>query len=336
MKQLHVPNREDYLEEVGVFDKLGLASKDSMTSHLVPLQLTYKHGRDYFLIFPWADGNLKQFWKKQRSNPRSQSMVCWFFHQCWGISRGLRKIHHLGTQIKNSSGANMLDAKDLSKMVLNTVAVDRLWGRHGDIKPENILWFKDYEGKPNHLVISDFGLTRFNSAQSKSRVHHEQIQGFSGTYRPPDMHLDETISQKYDVWSLGCVFLEFISWLLLGSKAVDDFARARTKDEAEKQTEATEDKFFGIVGPVQGKQYPILKESVVKVSDLEALALYRRLLKLSPGLVLTVITASSGLISCTSQRVVRSLSIASSTSSNTRCYYQSPRSAGGAKRSAIS
>lgn len=276
---------EDYVEEVRVFDKLGIR-RESMASHLVPLQLTFKHGSDYFLIFPWADGNLKQFWKKKRPLRSQKKRVCWFLYQCWGISRGLRKIHHLGTQMKSSSGGgDMLDGKNLPKMVLQPIAVDREWGRHGDIKPENILWFREHDGKPDHLVISDFGLTRFNSAQSRSRVQQEQIPGFSGTYRPPDMHFDETISQKYDVWSLGCVFLEFISWLLLGRKAVDNFVRARIDDETEKQSVAAEDKFFGIVDAGQGQQSPILKTSVVRVSGLEAFSPSSLTVKVNSGLV---------------------------------------------------
>jgi hypothetical protein len=36
-------------------------------------------------------------------------------------------------------------------------------------------------------------------------------------------------SRKYDIWSLGCVFLEFLIWLLHGPKAIEGFAVARGK-----------------------------------------------------------------------------------------------------------
>ncbi|CAM1509805.1 Fc.00g001400.m01.CDS01 [Cosmosporella sp. VM-42] len=261
VKRLHVPNADDYLKEVHVFDKLGIEKGDSLSNHLIPLQLTFKHGRDFFLMFPWADGNLKQFWERRKADPRDQATIRWFFNQSWGIARGLRKIHHLSTEPKEA-----FDVSNASKMVLSPAPGDREWGRHGDIKPENILWFKDYDGRQDHLVISDFGLTQFNSANSRSKVLQDQIQGFSGTYRPPDLHLDDQISQRYDVWSLGCVLLEFISWFLLGyQKGIDDFAAERTKDKAENPN-SSEDKFFYLyegTGDFKGRNGAKVKDSVI-------------------------------------------------------------------------
>jgi serine/threonine protein kinase len=232
-----------------------------MTNHLIPLQLTYKYGENYFLIFPWADGNLKAFWASQDPDCQREERVWWFFEQCVGITFGLRKIHHLGTLPKDNLGTNKLDVKVLPKRVLN----DDKWGRHNDIKPENILWFKEFDEKKDHLVISDFGLTRFNSARSKSIAPADQIQGFSATYKPPDLHFNDGISQTYDVWSLGCVFLEFVSWFLLGGKSIDDFEHARLHDKLESQGEVPEDKFFALVPAAKQRQTAVLKQSVVKV-----------------------------------------------------------------------
>ncbi|KAI8161636.1 Serine/threonine protein kinase [Colletotrichum sp. SAR 10_70] len=47
---------------------------------------------------------------------------------------------------------------------------EKRWGRHGDIKPENILWFQEYEKIKDFLVISDFGLTSFNTTNSRSKL----------------------------------------------------------------------------------------------------------------------------------------------------------------------
>lgn len=45
--------------------------------------------------------------------------------------------------------------------------------------------------------------------------------GGTGTYRAPEVAAmsGRHVSQKYDVWSLGCVFLEFISCHLVGYNA---------------------------------------------------------------------------------------------------------------------
>jgi serine/threonine protein kinase len=248
----------EYLQEIDPFDKLGIENKDSLSNHLIPLQLTFRHGRDYYLMFPWADGNLKQFWSQRVAKPEKPEEVCWFIGQCSGIARGLRKIHHLSTELSQKT-VNLVNAK---QMILG----GKEWGRHGDIKPENILWFGECQDKRDHLVISDFGLTRFNSAHSRSKVQQDQIQGFSGTYRPPDLHLeDQPISQNYDVWSLGCVFLEFLSWFLLGyEQTVDVFTQGRMNDG--QKGDIREDTFFTFEnGPLVTPRKAKLKDSVVEV-----------------------------------------------------------------------
>ncbi|KAM5355081.1 hypothetical protein ACJ41O_001727 [Fusarium nematophilum] len=267
VKRLHSPNPDAYLKEIEIFDRLGKEKREEgLSDHLISLQLTYKHGRDFFLVFPWADGNLKEFWLRNEASSGNFAHVCWFFGQCWGIARGLRKIHHLGTEPKKRL-QETLDANNASKMILAQPRDNKEWGRHGDIKPENILWFKDHHGKENHLVISDFGLTQFNSAHSRSKVLQDQIQGFSGTYRPPDLHLEGKISQRYDVWSLGCVLLEFTSWFLLGYKqGIEDFVEERLNDKLESRT-AREDKFFSLIEGAKdkkGKNAAKVKDSVIE------------------------------------------------------------------------
>ncbi|KAF4976542.1 hypothetical protein FZEAL_6798 [Fusarium zealandicum] len=225
VKQLHVPDPDDYHKEVQVLEKLVIENKETMSYHLILLQLAFSHGRDYFMMFPWADGNLKQFWQTRRAYPSSPSKHVWFFNQCLGISRGLRKIHHLSTQPKEISNAD-----NASPLAQSLRGGDKEWGRHRDIKPENTFWFDDYDGRRDHLVITDFGLTLFNSVDSRPKVLRDQIQGFSGKYRPPGLHLGDLISQRYDVRSFGCVLLEFTSWFLLGYElAVVDFPDTRHK-----------------------------------------------------------------------------------------------------------
>lgn len=258
VKRSQITSVDDYLQEIDPFDKLGIENKDSLSNHLIPLQLTFRHGRDYYLMFPWADGNLKELWRRRTANPEDPDQVRWFIVQCSGLCRGLRKIHHLNTRLSHE-GVNLGNAK---QMILG----GKEWGRHGNIKPENILWFENYKGEQDFLVISDFGLTQFNSAHSRSKVQQDQILGLSGTYRAPDLHLENhSISQNYDVWSLGCVFLEFLSWFLLGyEEAVDVFAQARVDDSL--NGDVREDTFFAFENGLNGTpRKATLKKSVVAV-----------------------------------------------------------------------
>jgi serine/threonine protein kinase len=163
------------------------------------------------MVFPWANGNLRDFWESVKSPQRTQDMARWMLTQCFGIADGLQKIHGDG------------DVAGLSPNDKNT-------GRHGDIKPENILWLKRHNDSDNHLLICDFGLCRFHSYQSQSV---DRLPGCSPSYRPPECDLNRLkISVKYDIWTLGCLLLDFLTWYLRGWEAVDTlFPDTRLKDE---------------------------------------------------------------------------------------------------------
>lgn len=272
IKRLHVPHIDEFLNEIEIFDKMGTNIRDSTDNHLIPLQLAYKHGSDFCLVFPWADGNLREFWQQQQADPGDLACIRWFFEQCHGIARGLRKIHHLTTTVKKKPAEAVLNAENATAMLLGAGGPDeREWGRHGDIKPENILWCKDYGGHKDHLLISDFGLTRFSTAHSRSHVPRDQVQGFSGTYRPPDLDLQGETSQRYDMWSLGCVLLEFASWFLLGfDETHTNFTKERNElvSAAHGRYHIYEDKFFDLKesDASQGtRREAVLKISVTKV-----------------------------------------------------------------------
>ncbi|KAH7255006.1 hypothetical protein MRS44_016344 [Fusarium solani] len=81
-----------------------------------------------------------------------------------------------------------------------------------------------HQGESDHLVISDFGLTEFKSFWSKSHTILRSIPGYPGTYKLPDLGFDDKITQKYDTWCLGYVFLELASWLLLDGDAPTTFS----------------------------------------------------------------------------------------------------------------
>ncbi|KAK1518549.1 protein kinase domain-containing protein [Colletotrichum abscissum] len=182
-----------------------------------------------------------------------------------GLVRALRRIHNLRTMSKEDNYAPVPNDP-------NVLLDNKHWGRHGDIKPENILWFKKYEeSRRNFLVISDFGLTRFNTADSRSKVAYDAVKGFSGSYRPPDVDLKRTISQRYDIWSLGCVFLEFVSWFLVGhDRTQKDFTDSRLQEDGSHTGSRIllEDKFFNFnPSKDDGPSTADVKTSVTDVSS---------------------------------------------------------------------
>ncbi|KAH8893880.1 kinase-like protein [Thozetella sp. PMI_491] len=243
LKSLHTSDYRQFCEEVKVLQRF--SGVDKGHSHLTRLLLAYQHNGTYHLLFDWADGNLREFWEQQSNPSMNVRTAHWIVQQCLGLTQGLRRIHHTADDTWEKSSRR--DFKH-----------EKSWGRHGDLKPENILWFND--ASDSRLVISDFGLSRYHSYRSKSA--DIQYEGFSPTYRPPECDLHEVITQRYDIWTLGCLFLEFLTWYILGFEAVNNtFPRERIMDDYQ-TTSFREDKFFNVVRGDNGDRHAELKNSV--------------------------------------------------------------------------
>jgi serine/threonine protein kinase len=145
--------------------------------------------------------------------------------------------------VKGAGGVRRKDGKTMS-----VEKGEQWYGRHGDIKPENLLWFpKDPENDDDRgmLKIADFGLGRFHGLDSRSKVPPKTVAG-TITYEPPELKLGTPVSRAYDIWSLGCLFLEFVTWLLMGAQAVHDFADARA-EPFPSAPKMSDDSFFAVI-----------------------------------------------------------------------------------------
>ncbi|KAK3346508.1 kinase-like domain-containing protein [Lasiosphaeria hispida] len=206
--------------------------------HLISLLAAYRHGGDYCLMFHWADSDLKNMWKNTRPGPPlDKANLKWVLEQCRGVTSALRKIH----VYKTTEGPE--DAQGRSPK-------EPIYGRHGDIKPENILRFvkQDEPGDRGTLVITDFGLARFHTDGTKTYFPKKDVAG-TPTYRPPECDMEDcAISRSFDIWSLGCVLLEFVAWYLGGWEYVNEFVQHRKAPNV-LMYGWNSDQFFEIVRP---------------------------------------------------------------------------------------
>ncbi|KAH0426457.1 FAD binding domain protein [Colletotrichum camelliae] len=224
------------------------------SKHLIQLLATYRYQNNYYLIFPWADSNLQGLWESIKNPPHSLNLSLWVARQCHGLAVGLSNIHVYQSQPEN----------DLRVPSLVPTSHEKPFGRHNDIKHENVLWFrdnsKDAEDYAGQLKISDFGFVNFNSEGSRSIVPNQAL--FTPTYRPPECAVpNHTISRALDLWSLGCLYLEFVTWLLKGyAAATDDFTDKRLSEGQHSDVkEFQDDNFFTMESGVLS-----LKPSVIK------------------------------------------------------------------------
>ncbi|KAK3486965.1 kinase-like domain-containing protein [Neurospora crassa] len=233
LKRLHASDKEAFDKELASL----ISVKTQKSTHLIKLLTTFSVIEEdggsevFYLLFPWAEGNLWKYWKVHQ--PRNQqerlTSALWMAQQCHQLARALLCVHN--------------ERQQTLKLYEFPAGKDELYGRHGDIKAENVLYFES----DGMLVLSDFGLGRLHTKYSRSNADPKALEK-SATYRAPEFDLARgRISRASDVFSLGCMFLEFVTWQILGYDAVyDEFPTYRMEEDITHGFES--DIFFKVEG----------------------------------------------------------------------------------------
>lgn len=121
--------------------------------------------------------------------------VKWFFDQLYGLADAIKHVHHL----KKPSTP------------MHPEREDDYWGCHHDIKPENILIFEKVDNSHPVCQIADFGAGFLYNADANgvSRAV-KKVPGTKTYFAPEDRG---AALRPFDLWSLGCCFLELTLWL---------------------------------------------------------------------------------------------------------------------------
>jgi serine/threonine protein kinase len=187
------------------------------SDNLIKAIAYYRIDSKHCFLFPMAEhGNLWDFWAARRkkkehgeSHRGDNMFLVWVFTQLVGVANALVELHG--------------DVPNI---------------RHGDLKPENILCFQDGSYAENaddlgeqhiRLVITDVGISKGHQGPTQKRAVTSTVISTT-RYEPPEM--DRTredgteLSRRYDVWSLGCIVLEFLIWLLYDFDELDNFTAA--------------------------------------------------------------------------------------------------------------
>lgn len=268
IKRLHNRDVEEFEKERSIHVTLG--QKHNVSPHLVKLLATYEFQGKFHFIFPRANCNLRKYWIDNPAPSFTKKTLLWSLKQMTGIAIALNMIHNFRTTIPlDGKGHTLTDDAQFS-----VKHGEELFGRHGDIKPENILWFEhipqhqrqysnhdsdDYEG--GILQITDFGLGRFHGRDSKTEQQPNRVFG-SRTYEPPECKLRRPVSRLYDLWSLGCLYLEFATWLLKGCDAIETVSEHRASPSTA-DPRLDDDYFFKVVRDDSGVPHAIVRDGVV-------------------------------------------------------------------------
>jgi serine/threonine protein kinase len=165
--------------------------------HLVPLLMTWTLKGRYNFLFPLSRYNLNEYWEIQSYPLMDVSTVRWMSKQIVGLASALNALHEPPSDSLDTPGTN------------------KYW-RHSDLNPESIMWYQSPFDAKGILVLDDFGLSSLNSIRTRSNESIEKMHG-TGRYRPPeyDIYMAK-VSRSCDIWTFGCLLLEWICWALKG------------------------------------------------------------------------------------------------------------------------
>ncbi|KAM0428885.1 hypothetical protein ACHAPT_006685 [Fusarium lateritium] len=207
--------------------------------HVIELFATFKRGSELSFLFPWAEGgnlsDLMKQWPSQLFAPganSSETLTRWISGQCRGIAAGLRHIHNAEPAVRSEVDKPSREWKDN-------------YGIHRDIKPQNILRFTDrnLDRDLGKLMLADFGLTRFCTADSRSLQPGKGRM--SASYAAPEqMKEGPVVSRNVDIWALGCVFMMLLTWAIRGPRALERFQEARLGEQDRGHWNLFTDSFF--------------------------------------------------------------------------------------------
>lgn len=279
IKRLKSKDEEAFHREVRNLQRLHNAEHPNLLSLLA----TYKYRGYYHLVFPWADGDLRRLWQTTENPQPGKDEMRWLANQCASIASALKSVHAGAESWLNSTTDPAGQQRLMNKI-----------GIHGDIKPENIFIFskgqqnkskelamgpptttKDTQsertsrgGSPSsvadyrEMVIGDFGGGAFYDATTNP----DPLRQITVAYRPPEYDTKlRPVSRSWDVWGLGCTYLEFVTWFLLGPSGLSEFAKRRTTKTA--AGKMSDEYFETFIDPSQtGGIGAILKGSVLAVS----------------------------------------------------------------------
>jgi len=170
---------------------------------------SFRRGTEYFFLFPFAEGgDLGTMWTKLSGRARTEAMIKWILVQMEGIAGAIRSLNEYSGE-ENA--------------------------RHGDLKPGNILHFLDSGDEQFGILrVADLGLARFHGEVTSKRDGPTTETSFTKTYAPPEGFKEgQKRSRQYDVWSLGCVYLEFTVWVFGGDEEVKRFRDQRKPESSD-------------------------------------------------------------------------------------------------------
>ncbi|KAL6362608.1 hypothetical protein LRP88_03899 [Fusarium phalaenopsidis] len=205
--------------------------KARKNAHLIHCIAAIERGRSRYLLFPWAQGgNLKEYWERKPRQDPDKANIMEALIQLKGLAGALCHLHYFSHAHDGEDPSDSLMG-DSSDSDVNGIMGE--YGhmtqdgsiRHGDLKPENLLWFLD-DKRSGCLKIADLGLAKRHVIATQDRSKATSTRYGTILYEAPEAETalgNQPRSRQYDIWSMGCITLEWVIWILYGSEELKRF-----------------------------------------------------------------------------------------------------------------
>lgn len=218
-------------------EAMALASINSLEDdHIIKCFAAIRRGDHRYFMFPWANGgSLRDYWEATPDQIPTPCNVRDMVHQFRGLAYALHRLHNFVQPIapeKDPETATIaiptIQLQDESVVFQDEGYAQSI--RHGDLKPENILRFipngKDGECEKTLgvLKLADMGLAKRHVVATDDRGCLTSTRYGTIQYEAPEtVTALQGRSRLYDVWSIGCIMLEYIIWILWGNRELKRF-----------------------------------------------------------------------------------------------------------------
>ncbi|KAK5093346.1 hypothetical protein LTR70_004718 [Exophiala xenobiotica] len=185
--------------------------------HLLQNLASWVYQKRFFILYPKADFNLRTFMEDHDLYPaqegrRQAGHGIWLIDQLRGLADALRKIHSMGRE----TTAQSHEGTSSTGFAQASIYSGEKTGCHHDLKPENILVFGD--GIPNFVFkIADYGCANAKDLDAEGNSRKTHAKG-TQDYHAPEASSD-SVSRPFDMWAMGCIFLELLVWGFMPSKS---------------------------------------------------------------------------------------------------------------------
>ncbi|KAF4459729.1 serine threonine kinase, partial [Fusarium albosuccineum] len=188
--------------------------------HLISYIGAFKHGVDFYVMIEQPEsGSLRDFWESEttKCTGLDSERIMSILEQLVGLTAALEELHSRNTYTR----------------VSKTGPANLLWSVRV-LTPDNVVRFDDRTSAwLGTLKIANRGFTvtqnPFITACNDANVKWHTL---ASHYGAPELVTNQNPHmsniQESDVWSMGCIILEFLIWLLYGLNGLHEFHREGT------------------------------------------------------------------------------------------------------------